>query len=316
MEKNPHSPIAIALHGGSGTITRTNLSAEKEQAYRRALHEAMDVAWAILEDGGSSLDAVEAGARNLEDCPLFNAGKGAVLTSDGGHELDAAIMCGKSRMAGAVTGLKTVRNPVSLARRVMDDSPFVLLAGTGAEAFADEAGVDRVEPGWFTTGERLAQLREARERESLSMDHDLPGETKFGTIGVVALDRSGNLAAATSTGGLTNKRYGRVGDSPLIGSGTYADNKTCAVSCTGYGEEFIRAVTAHDVAARIRYLGESLETAARRVMMESLPRINGSGGLVAVDRRGNVSLPFNTDGMYRAWKTSRGITGVAIFRDE
>jgi beta-aspartyl-peptidase (threonine type) len=316
MEKHPQPPIAIALHGGSGTILRANLSADKEQAYRKALSDALDIAWRILESGGSSLDAVESGARFLEDCPLFNAGKGAVLTADGGHELDAAIMCGKTREAGAVTGLKTVRNPVSLARRVMSDSPFVLLSGSGAEAFADDAGVDRVEPAWFTTEERLAQLREARERESLSMDHDLPGETKFGTIGVVALDRKGNLAAATSTGGLTNKRYGRVGDSPLIGSGTYADNKTCAVSCTGYGEEFIRAVTAHDVAARIRYLGESLETAARRVMMESLPRINGNGGLVAVDRRGNVSLPFNTDGMYRAWRTSRGNSGVAIFRDE
>ena len=316
MENRAQPPIAIALHGGSGTILRANLSTKKELAYRNALNEALESGWTILESGGSSLDAVEAGARNLEDCPLFNAGKGAVLTADGGHELDAAIMCGCTRRAGAVTGLKTVRNPVSLARRVMSDSPFVLLSGPGAEGFADTVGVERVEPGWFRTEERLAQLEQARQQESISMDHDLPAETKFGTIGVVALDRDGNLAAATSTGGLTNKRYGRVGDSPLIGSGTYADNTTCAVSCTGYGEEFIRAVVAHDVAARMKYLGESLETAARRVMMESLPRINGSGGLVAVDRQGNVSLPFNTEGMYRAWRTGRGDSGVAIFRDE
>jgi beta-aspartyl-peptidase (threonine type) len=309
-------PIAVALHGGSGTILKSQLSDELEAAYRKALAEAREAAWERLEAGASALDAVEAAAVLLEDCPLFNAGKGAVLTADGGHELDAAVMCGESGKAGAVAGLRTVRNPVRLARAVMEQTGFVFLAGAGAEAFADRTGLQRVAPEWFATDERRRQLEAARRSESVVMDHDTARGDKFGTIGVVALDRHGNLAAATSTGGLTNKRYGRVGDSPVIGAGTWAENATCAVSCTGYGEEFIRAAAAHDVAARMRYLGEPLEAAADSVIVNTLPLIGGSGGLVAVDTRGRVALPFNTDGMYRAWRTSGGAEGVAIFRDE
>jgi beta-aspartyl-peptidase (threonine type) len=290
---------------------------EHEQAYRQALGQALQAGWNILQAGGRALDAVEAAARNLEDCPLFNAGRGAVLTADGGHELDAAIMSGRDRAAGAVAGVKTIRHPVSLARRVMERSAFVFLAGDGAEAFAADQGVERVDPGWFRTPERVRQLEEARADGRTVMDHDNGADRKFGTIGAVALDAHGDLAAATSTGGLTNKRYGRVGDSPVIGAGTYAENATCAVSCTGYGEEFIRAVAAHEVAARIRYAGESLDRAAEALVHQLLSGLDGKGGLVAVDRSGRVALPFNTEGMYRAWKTTAsGESGVAIFNDE
>lgn len=290
------------------------MTASQETAYREGLRDALDAAWQCLLAGGDALRAVEAGARIMEDNPLFNAGKGSVLTADGTHELDASIMCGQTRKAGAVAGLKTVRHPVSLARRIIEESDYVFLAGPGAEAFADTTDIERVSPAWFTTGERKRQLEQARRSRKTVMDHD--GEDKFGTIGVVALDRKGNLAAATSTGGLTNKRYGRVGDSPVIGAGTYADNATCAVSCTGYGEEFIRGVAAYDVAARMQYLGEPLAKAASTVVMDSLHRISGSGGLIAVDARGNIALPFNTEGMYRAWRNSAGYEGIAIFRDE
>lgn len=315
MQTNAEFPLAVALHGGSGTILRDRMTPEKEQAYRAALEEAREAAWRLLLAGACALDAVEAGARILEDCPLFNAGRGSVLTAEGQHELDAAIMEGERRRAGAVAGLSTVRNPVSLARKVMERSPFVFLAGAGAEAFAVEQGADRVDPGWFMTAERLEQLAKARERRRAVIDHDDHESEKMGTIGVVALDSRGNMAAATSTGGLTNKEYGRIGDSPLIGAGTYADNATCAVSCTGYGEEFIRAVAAHDSAARMRYLGESLSAATEHVVHVSLPEIGGRGGLVAVDAAGSVSLPFNTTGMYRAWRNSSGSEGVAIFQE-
>ncbi len=310
-------PIAVALHGGSGTICREMLSAELEQSYRQALAEARDAAWSLLAAGGAALDAVEAGAKVLEDCPLFNAGLGAVFTSDGGHELDAAIMEGRERKAGAVAGVKSVKNPISLARAVLADERYVFLAGPGAEAFAESVAVERVAADWFGTPERFAQLRAAQANDGMVMDHDGKVSTKYGTIGVVALDEHGDVAAATSTGGLTNKKFGRIGDTPLIGAGTYADNRTCAVSCTGYGEEFMRAVVAHDVAARMEYLGETLERATRHVVWQKLPKLRGSGGLIAVDRTGRVSLPFNTDGMYRAWRTSRDKTeGVAIFGDD
>ncbi|NBD38997.1 MAG: beta-aspartyl-peptidase [Verrucomicrobia bacterium] len=315
MDPDAASPIAVALHGGSGTILRDRLTPEKERAYRTALEEAREAAWRLLAEGACALDAVEAGARCLEDCPLFNAGRGSVLTAEGKHELDAAIMEGERHRAGAVAGLSTVRNPVSLARKVMECSPFVFLAGAGAEAFAAQQGADLVDPGWFTTAERLEQLAKARERRCAVIDHDDHESEKTGTIGVVALDSRGNLAAATSTGGLTNKEYGRIGDSPLIGAGTYADNATCAVSCTGYGEEFIRAVVAHDISARMRYRGESLSAATEHVMHVSLAEIDGRGGLVAVDASGFVSLPFNTTGMYRAWRDSSGSEGVAIFQE-
>jgi len=307
-------PVAVAVHGGSGTLLPRNISRQQEIAYRGGLQEALDAAWDHLVGGSDALKAVEAGARLMEDNPLFNAGMGSVFTADAGHELDAAIMCGRTRMAGAVAGLRTVRHPISLARHVMTDSRYVFLCGSGAEAFADTLQIERVEPSWFATDERRRQLETARSEAKVVMDHD--GDHKFGTIGLVALDANGDLAAATSTGGLTNKRFGRVGDSPVIGAGTYADNATCAVSCTGYGEEFIRAVAAHDVAARMRYLGETLPEAASTVVMKSLHGIGGSGGLIAVDAKGNIALPFNTEGMYRAWRSSSGNEGIAIFREE
>ena len=316
MRTSTTPPTAVALHGGSGTILRKHLTPDEAKAYRAALEEARETAWQLLQESGSALDAVEAAARVLEDCPLFNAGKGSVLTAEGAHEMDASIMEGRSLCAGAVTGLSTVRNPICLARKVLEDPGFVFLAGAGAEAYADKQEVERVEPSWFTTEARLQQLEKARRNRLATLDHDGHTTEKFGTIGVVALDAEGNLAAATSTGGLTYKQFGRVGDSPVIGAGTYADNATCAVACTGYGEEFIRAVVAHDVAARMRYLGESLEVAADYVITTSLPKIGGKGGLVAVDGKGHVRLPFNTDGMYRAWRCSSGSAGVAIFRDE
>lgn len=312
-EKSREKPIAIALHGGSGTILPSHLTAELEAAYRASLREALDAGWNCLEEGGSSLDAVELAAKVLEDCPLFNAGRGSVFTANEAHEMDAAIMCGRDRSAGAVAGVKSIRNPVSLAREVMRDERYVFLAAEGAEAFADSCDVERVGADWFFTEERFEQLKAARAEAGMVMDHDGARSTKFGTIGVVALDRNGDLAAATSTGGLTNKQFGRVGDSPLIGAGTYANNQTCAVSCTGYGEEFIRSVVAHDVSARMEYLNENLDTAARAVVMQRLPKIGGVGGLVSVDAKGQVSLPFNTEGMYRAWRTSSGDSGVAIF---
>ena len=308
------SPLAVALHGGSGTILPDALSPELAQAYRAALLAARDAAWASLVQGGTALAAVEIGARLLEDCPLFNAGHGAVFTHQGTHELDAAIMEGRGRRAGAVAAVRTIKNPVSLARSVLEDGRYVFLAGAGAEEFADQVEVERVPPEWFGTAERRAQLKAAQSEATMVMDHDGKSSTKFGTIGVVALDRHGDLAAATSTGGLTNKRFGRIGDTPLIGAGTFADNRTCAVSCTGYGEEFIRAVVAYDVAARMEYLGESLATAAAFVVKQKLPAIGGSGGLIAVDSSGHVTLPFNTEGMYRAWRTSvDDAAGVAIF---
>jgi L-asparaginase / beta-aspartyl-peptidase len=313
METSPPEPLALALHGGSGTLSRSLAGAEEAGAYRAALAEAREVGWTLLVKGLPALEVVEAVVRWLEDCPLFNAGRGSVYTADETHELDAAIMCGRRLRAGAVAGLRTVRHPVSLARLTMERSPFVLLAGEGAEAFADTTEVERVDPSWFGTDERRRQLEEARAHSAVLLDHDARGRDKTGTVGVVALDARGDLAAATSTGGLTNKRFGRIGDTPVIGAGTYADNLTCAVSCTGYGEEFIRAVVAHDVSCRIAYLGESLEVAATAVVMDKLPLLGGRGGLVAVDRQGRVSLPFNTEGMYRAWRTSRDPGGVAIF---
>lgn len=306
-------PIALALHGGCGTILRQNLSASDEAAYEAALTEALQAGWRHLEGGAPALIAVEATVRALEDCPLFNAGRGSVFTAAGIHEMDAAIMEGLNRRAGAVAGVRQVRNPICLARAVMEHSGFVLLCGDGAETFAREHGISFEEADYFATEARWRQLVAARGKASVVMDHD-PAEVKFGTVGAVALDQEGNLAAATSTGGLTNKRYGRIGDSPIIGSGTYADNRSCAVSCTGYGEEFIRSTVARDVAARMEMLGEALDIAAAHVIHERLLEVHGSGGLIAVDALGNVTLPFNTDGMYRAWRSTKdNCHGVAIF---
>ena len=322
-------PLALAVHGGSGTIRRESLTEGQRAAYEAALVEARDAGWAVLTAHGAAMDAALAAARVLEDCPLFNAGRGSVYTAEGEHEMDASVMEGTHGRAGAVCGVRGVRHPVDLAHAVMEDGRFVFLCGAGAEEFAAERSLETQPMAWFGTEERHCQWQNARQSEAgkMVMDHDgdsgprpvlAPlGEEKFGTIGAVACDASGRLAAATSTGGLTNKRFGRVGDSPVIGAGTFAEDETCAISCTVYGEEFIRQVVAHNVSARMRYLGEPLAVATDYVINQSLPRIGGSGGLIAVDRSGRVALPFNTSGMYRAWRTNRRANdeaGVAIFR--
>lgn len=321
----------IAIHGGAGAMSRAAMSPEKEQEYLSALESILTAGQAVLAKGGSALDAVTEAVRLLEDCPLFNAGHGAVFTSAATHELDAAIMDGATLRSGAIAGVHHVRNPIFAARKVMENSKHVFFVGEGAEAFAKEEGVELVDPSYFSTEARREQLlRVQRETpEAAVLDHDgqamvargqpapadpLDSDKKFGTVGAVAVDAQGNLAAATSTGGITNKQVGRVGDAPLIGAGTYASNKTCAVSTTGTGEMFIRMVAAYDVAAQMEYCGASLEAAADRVVHEKLPTIDGKGGLVAVDAQGNVALPFNTEGMYRGYARVGEKPVTAIYR--
>lgn len=303
--------IVIAVHGGAGTILKSLMTPEKESAYQRALHEAMDAGYALLDRGGSSLDAVEAAVMSLEDCPLFNAGRGAVFTHEGTHEMDASIMEGKSLKAGAVAAIRNVRNPVQLARTVMERSEHVLLIGSGAETFAKRMDLRFETDDYFFTKERYDQLLEIRDSGTTQLDH--ASEKKFGTVGAVALDQHGNLAAATSTGGMTNKFFGRVGDTPVIGAGTYADNKTCAVSCTGHGEFFLRAVVAYDISRLMEYKGLKLEEACSFVVKDKLVSLGGEGGVIAVDAEGNHCLAFNSDGMYRGIRNSDGDSVVSIY---
>ena len=304
--------ISIAIHGGAGVISRASMSAENERAYRADLERALDAGYAVLEKGGASLDAVVAAVKILEDSPLFNAGKGAVFSHAGINELDAAIMDGSTQKAGAIAGVRHIRNPIELARMVMERTSHVLLAGEGAEEFALEQGVDLVPGSYFHTERRWQQLEEAQKAEqTASLPKDDIGY--FGTVGAVARDRDGNLAAATSTGGMTNKRWGRIGDSPIIGAGTYADNATCAVSATGSGEYFIRAVVAHEICARVRLSGVSAAQAARDVIHGKLTEIGGDGGVIVVDRSGALSLEFNTEGMFRGARDSAGRREVAIY---
>jgi L-asparaginase / beta-aspartyl-peptidase len=300
--------IALAIHGGAGTILRSQMTAGKELAYTTGLREALESGWKILHGNGSAMDAVEAAVRSLEDCPLFNAGKGAVFTHDEKNELDASIMCGKTLQAGAVSFVRNVKNPISLARLVMQKTEHVMLAGDGAMEFAKENGVELVPDDYFFTEFRYNQLLEAKKKGRVQLDHAKP----IGTVGAVACDSDGNVAAATSTGGMTNKLYGRIGDTPIIGAGNYADNATCAVSCTGHGEYFMRAVTSYDVACRMKYANATVGEAATAAV-EYLRSIDGEGGLIAVDSRGNVSLPFNSDGMYRGWITEDGEFNVRIY---
>lgn len=310
------STTALVVHGGAGVIERGRLGVDEERAIRADLDVALDAGHAVLARGGSALDAVEAAVRALEDSPRFNAGHGAVYDADGRHGLDASLMEGHTRRAGAVAGVTTIRNPVSLARAVMAHSPHVLLVGAGAEAFADtRAEIARVPNAWFDTPHRLRELEQAqaRERADAGAAGDLKGRY-LGTVGAVALDAHGHLAAATSTGGMTNKRWGRVGDTPLVGAGTWADER-CGVSGTGWGEFFIRCAVAHDIAARMAYRGDSLAAAADAVVMETVPRLGGDGGAIAIDRDGNIAMPFNTAGMYRGWIRPDGSRGTAIFRD-
>jgi beta-aspartyl-peptidase (threonine type) len=310
----------IAIHGGAGTLSRSNTSPEIARKYTEALHQTLLAGQAILAAGGSALDAVTEAVRLLEDIPLFNAGTGSVFTHAATHEMDACIMDGRRLDAGAVAGVRCVRNPILAARAVLDNSPHVLLISDGAEQFAREQGLEIVAPDFFSTAERAAQLRQARGQEQVFLDHDVPvppisPDTKFGTVGAVALDSQGNLAAATSTGGMTNKRPGRVGDSPLPGAGCYANNANVAVSCTGTGEVFIRMLAAYDVAALMEYSGVSLPEAADRVIKEKLVALNGEGGLIAIDREGHVVMPFNTEGMYRGVAWVGDIPSVGIWQE-
>jgi beta-aspartyl-peptidase (threonine type) len=302
----------IAIHGGSGTINRTEITSEQEKAFRQGLEAALDAGYTILNRGGAALDAVEQAVRSLEENELFNAGKGSVFSASGKHEMDASIMCGQSLKAGAVAGVTNIRNPISLARAVMEQSDNVFLIGTGAEDFAREQKLTFEPDDYFFTELRARQLKEAQAANKTQLDHSKRNTGK-GTVGAVALDKNGNLAAATSTGGLTNKKYGRVGDTPVIGAGTYASNETCAVSCTGYGEFFIRAVVAYDISCLMTYKGLSLKEACAYVVQDKLKNMGGEGGLIAVDREGNVELPFNSEGMYRGWRNEAGEGEVSIF---
>ena len=297
-------PYGLAIHGGAGTITRENMSTEKEAEYISKLTAALKTGYAILENGGSGLDAVEATIKVMEDSPLFNAGKGAVFTGAGTNELDASIMDGATLQGGAVAGVKTVKNPISAARKVMEKTWHVLLAGEGADAFAKEQGLDIVDNSYFHTEHRFKSLIKAKEKEM----------EKHGTVGCVALDKKGNLAAGTSTGGLTNKRWGRMGDSPIIGAGTYASNETCAVSATGQGEYFIRGSVAFDIAAQMEYKEKSVQDAAQAVI-DKLTARGGTGGVIAMDVKGNIAMPFNTEGMYRGFYLNDDALTVKIYKD-
>ncbi len=327
-------PFAIAIHGGAGTITRASMTPGREAAYRAALVEALEAGRRVLAANGTSLDAVVAAVKVMEDSPLFNAGRGAVFTHEGTNEMDASIMDGNGRRAGAVAGVTVVRNPIDAARAVMDKSRHVLLAGKGAELFAKEQGLAIVEPTYFWTQERWDQLQKAKERDRIPLDHDAPAadaakkaaavaeDEKYGTVGAVALDRAGNLAAATSTGGLTNKRFGRIGDSPIVGGGTWAENESVAVSATGTGEMFIRGVAAYDIAARVKYPGAKPHPAADEAREEGRKpggrgggrKLGGGGGVIGLDRSGQAVFSFTAEGMYRGIAKGDAKPEVQIYR--
>jgi beta-aspartyl-peptidase (threonine type) len=305
---------AIAIHGGAGTILKASMTPKKEAAYTAVLDAALRAAESILAKGGNAVDAVERAVVVMEDSELFNAGRGAVFTHEGTHELDASIMDGEGRRAGAVTGVKRVKNPISLCKAIMDQSEHVFLMAEGAEAFAKDHGLEVVDPHYFSTDFRKGQLMAIRDTGKTQLDHSEENHKKFGTVGAVALDRQGNLASATSTGGITNKRYGRIGDTPIIGAGTYAENGVCAISSTGYGEFYIRSVAAYEVAALMKYGGLGLHEASRKVIHEIIPAMGGDGGLIAVDSEGNIATPFNTEGMYRGMLKEGEQPNVEIYR--
>ena len=317
--------LVLVIHGGAGTILKSQMTPEKETAYTMALDQALHLGYDTLQKGGSSLDAVEIAIRYMEDSPLFNAGKGAVFTHEGKNELDAAIMNGKDLAAGSVAGVTTIKNPVSAARAVMEKSNHVMMVSKGAEAFAASQGLDIVDPSYFYTERAWQNLQKSKEADSLKMINikKTPGafnqrgnyDQKYGTVGAIALDRYGNLAAATSTGGISNKKFGRVGDSPLIGAGTYASNSTCAISCTGAGEYFIRLVMAKSVSDLMEFKHYTVEEAAGEMIMKRLPALGGDGGLIALDKKGNISMPFNTPGMYRGYIKSGTSAVIKIYKD-
>ncbi len=310
---------AIAIHGGAGTILRTNMTNEIEKKYKTALNDSILAGENILLNSGLAIDAVEASIRSLENNPLFNAGRGSVFSHEGEHEMDASIMNGKDLMAGAVAGVKNVKNPITLAKSVMQHSNHVFMAGQGAEVFAKQLNIEMAPNEYFFEQMRYDQLIQAKSNDRIELDHVdnkfENGEKKFGTVGAVALDVFGNISAGTSTGGMTNKKHGRVGDTPIIGAGTYANNQTCAVSCTGHGEFFIRSVVAYDISCLIEYKGFSLKEACNLVVKDKLVKIGGEGGLIALDAKGNIELCFNSEGMYRASKKSDEEVYLGIYKD-
>ena len=310
---------AIAIHGGAGTILRTNMTNEIEKKYKTALNDSILAGENILLNSGLAIDAVEASIRSLENNPLFNAGRGSVFSHEGEHEMDASIMNGKDLMAGAVAGVKNVKNPITLAKSVMQHSNHVFMAGQGAEVFAKQLNIEMAPNEYFFEQMRYDQLIQAKSNDRIELDHVdnkfENGEKKFGTVGAVALDVFGNISAGTSTGGMTNKKHGRIGDTPIIGAGTYANNQTCAVSCTGHGEFFIRSVVAYDISCLIEYKGFSLKEACNLVVKDKLVKIGGEGGLIALDAKGNIELCFNSEGMYRASKKSNEEVYLGIYKD-
>ncbi|GEO09984.1 isoaspartyl peptidase/L-asparaginase family protein [Segetibacter aerophilus] len=311
--------LTLVIHGGAGTINKEEMSDELEQAYLKGLQEALNGGFAVLQEGGSAVNAVKAATVILEDNLLFNAGRGSVFTKKGLQEMDAAIMDGKNLEAGAVAGVRNVRNPIELATEVLINSNHVFLSGKGANDFAIKQGVKLEPDEYFFSQFRYDQWKAVRDSDNYTLDHTLHDlnelkEKKFGTVGAVACDQNGNIAAATSTGGMTNKKYGRIGDSPLIGSGTYANNNTCAISCTGHGEVFIRAVAAYDVSALMEYKGLTVEEACNEVVLNKLVKMEGEGGLISVDKQGNFVMVFNSAGMYRGVKSSDGTNEVAIYK--
>lgn len=312
--------FGIVIHGGAGTILRANMTPEREAAYREVLAEAIQVGHTILKNGGSSQEAVEKTIHIMEDSPLFNAGKGAVLTSDETIELDASFMHGAQLDAGAISGVKTIRHPISAAIKVMENSPHVMLSGAGADAFAASQGLEIVAPEYFFTERRINSLKRVKEAEAKkesisSIEEAFVQHQRYGTVGCVALDLEGNLAAGTSTGGMTNKKWNRIGDAPIIGAGTYANNATCAISATGWGEFFIRSVVAHDISALMEYKGLSIQEAAHTVIHDKVGGLGGDGGVVGIDSKGNVAMEMNTPGMYRAHMDAEGKLNVKIYKD-
>ncbi|OUS01334.1 beta-aspartyl-peptidase [Flavobacteriales bacterium 33_180_T64] len=306
--------FSIAIHGGAGTLVKGMMTAKLEARYKHDLKAALDEGYTILEDGGTAIEAVEIAVKVLEDSSLFNAGKGSVFTATESHEMDASIMDGKTLNAGAVSLITGIKNPVSLSRDIMEKSEHVFLAGEGAMQFAKELGYKIEDASYFYDEFRHNQWLEIKGTDSFQLDHATKKDSKFGTVGAVACDQEGNIAAATSTGGMTNKKWGRVGDSPMIGAGNYANNKTCAISCTGSGEFFIRGVVAYDVACLMEHKNMSLQAASDEVINNRILEIGGDGGLIAVDAKGNIAMPFNTEGMYRASKTSKGEAVIAIYK--
>lgn len=321
-EKTPK--YAIVIHGGAGTILKENMSDSLETAYKNKLEEAIKVGHEILKNGGTALEAVTKTINVMEDSPLFNAGKGAVFTHEETNELDASIMDGNTLNAGAVAGVTHIKNPIDLAYEVMVNSEHVMLAGKGAEEFAKLRGFELVDPSYFYTENRFQSLQRIKEKEETQLDHNgktaftdpFIKDSKFGTVGCVALDKNGNIAAGTSTGGMTNKRWNRIGDAPIIGAGTYANNATCGVSSTGWGEYFIRAMVAHDISAMMEYKGISLQEAAQEVIQKKIPALGGDGGIVALDKDGNIAMEFNTAGMYRAYINTEGELFIGIYKEE